>query len=134
MRTIRMVNVIVVFVFLIFAVKGWTQRKQSPKKQTSDQYALTIYADKGSHSGAVTTETSSGLHSNLGHVFIELTHNEKQMYLGYYGQPTDPSKGQLRVDADLAQKGYWTVKKTYSITEQGYLDAHKMIDAWDSSG
>lgn len=133
MKIVRVLNVIVI-VGVIFSAKGWSQRKQSGKKETSDQYTLTIYADRGLSAGPVTTEASSGSHPNLGHVFVELTHNEKQMYLGYYGQPTDPAKGQLRVDADLAKKGYWTVKKTYSITEQGYLDAHKMIDAWDSSG
>ena len=93
-------------------------------------YTLTIFADEGINASSAAAEGTSSRGSNLGHVFVELTNAEKQMYLGYYGDPNDPSRGQLRVDADLASKGDWDVKETYQITEQGYDAAHKMIDTW----
>ena len=56
------------------------------------------------------------------------------MYLGYYGDAKNPSRGQLRVDADLARNGDWDVKKTYNITDGGYREAHKLIDTWGTDG
>src|SRR5882672_266378 len=92
-------------------------------------YSLTIFADGGSTAASVGQQASSN-GSNFGHVFIELASADKQIYMGYYGDPQNPSRGQLRVDADFAKNGYWDVKKTYEIKETGYNDAHGMIDTW----
>jgi len=67
-------------------------------------------------------------------VFIELANGDKQVFLGYYGDPKNPSRGQLRVDADLFLNGYWDVKKTYDISEEGYNKAHEVIDGWGRNG
>jgi hypothetical protein len=91
-------------------------------------YTVTIFANPGSDASSVAQQASSG-GFNFGHVFVGLTNGDKQMYLGYYGDPTNPARGQLRVDADLAANG-WLYKKTYEITEQGYRAAHEMIDTW----
>ena len=93
-------------------------------------YTLTIFADEGINASSAAAQGTSSRGPNLGHVFVQLTNGEKQMYLGYYGDPSDPSRGQLRVNADLARKDYWDVKETYQITEEGYTAAHKMIDTW----
>jgi hypothetical protein len=95
---------------------------------------VTIFADEGRSSSAAATQQSSGQGSNLGHVFIELTNSDKQMYLGYYGDPGNPSRGQLRVDKDLFLNGDWDVSKTYQITGEGYNKVHEMIDQWAQKG
>ena len=92
-------------------------------------YTLTIFADGGSNAPSVGQQASNS-RPNFGHVFIELANADKQIYIGYYGAPQNPSRGQLRVDADRAQNGYWDVKKTYQIKETGYNEAHNMIDEW----
>jgi hypothetical protein len=93
-------------------------------------YTLTIFADQGSAPSAATTNRSSGSGSNLGHVFIELANGSNEAFIGYYGQPGTPARGQLRVDADLFRNGDYDVSKTYQITATGYLYAHQMIDVW----
>jgi hypothetical protein len=113
---------------VIFSV--WALNIGSAWPAPAGPYTLTIFADQGKNPSSAATQASSGGGSNLGHVFIELTNGNKQVYLGYYGDRQNPAKGQLRPDADLARNGYWDVKKTFEITEQGYNDAHKMIDTW----
>ena len=98
----------------------------------AQRYTLTVYADRGKDVSAAASQGLSSQGSNLGHLFVALTHGEKQMYLAYYGDPKNPSRGHLRVDADLARNGSWDVQKTYQITEEGYRAAHETIDNWGS--
>jgi hypothetical protein len=108
------------YVGLLIAVSSYAQ---------NGPYTLTIFADAGSNASSSGQQASAG--SNFGHVFIELTNGPNQIYLGYYGDPHNPSRGQLRVDADLARDGDWDVKsQTYQITDEGYRAAHGMIDKW----
>jgi len=105
---------------LLLAISGYPQ---------GGPYTLIIFADAGSNASSVAQQGSSG--SSFGHVFIELSNSDKQIYIGYYGDPKNPSRGQLRVDSDLARNGYWDVKsQTYEISEESYRSAHKMIDTW----
>lgn len=92
--------------------------------------SLTIFAEEGRSSSAAASQRSSAYGPNLGHVFIGLTNGDKQMYLGFYGDSRNPSRGQLGVDADLVRNADWDVMKTYQISEQGYRAAHSMIDTW----
>gem|GEM_PF-6648788 len=99
----------------------------------SGPYSLTVFADGGAHgtsgSQSLSQQSSSG-GSDFGHVFVELTNGDRHIYMGYYGDPHNPSRGQLRVDADLASKRYWDFYKTYPITETGYHNAQHVIDTW----
>jgi hypothetical protein len=97
-------------------------------------YTLTIFVSEGLSTSSAAGQSSSGNGLNLGHVFVELTNGSKQMYIGYYGDPANPARGQLRPDADLASQGAWDVKETYSITQEGYNAAHWLIDQWGTDG
>jgi len=111
---------------LLLPTVGWPQ--SSPSVTPHGPYSLTIFADPGANASSVSQQASSG-GLNMGHVFIGLTNGARKVYLGYYGDSTNPARGQLRVDADLVDSG-WLYKKTYQITEQGYRAAHEMIDTW----
>jgi len=101
---------------------------------TGGPYTLTVFVSQGLGTSSAAGQWSSGNGLDLGHVFVELTNGSKQMYIGYYGDPTDPARGQLRVDADLAASGAWDVKETYAISQQGYNAAHWLIDQWGTDG
>ena len=58
---------------LCFSTNSTAQRGGGP-------YTLTIFADGGANGPTDTTQGSSGHGSNLGHVFVELTNGDKQMY------------------------------------------------------
>lgn len=122
-RTRKIGNLALLPICLLLVISG--------KAQTGP-YSLTVFADSGAHGSSVSQQASSG-GSNMGHVFVELTNGDKHAFIGYYGDPRNPSKGQLRVDADLVSGGYWDVKKTYSVTKQGYDSAHQVIDTWGTS-
>jgi hypothetical protein len=119
-----------IFLVAIFSPHVLGQKTTTNSQASNGPYTLTIFADEGTNASVASLQSTSSRGSSLGHVFVDLTNGNKNVYLGFYGDPTNPARGQLRVDADLAQNGDWDVKNTYPITHDGYLAAHQMIDIW----
>ena len=135
MRPTRVAVLVCCFACLVVCAHAWSQKKKhGSKPRESSIYLLTIYAELGANSAANTSQSAEESRSNMGHVFIELGHDEKKAILGFYPVSKDKTRGEWRVNADLVQTNAWTVKQTYQITAQGYEDAHKMIDSWHQTG
>jgi hypothetical protein len=114
----------------IATLLSWTPL---PATAQNGPYTITIFADSGAGPSTSAPDGTSGSGPNLGHVFIELANGDKQMFIGYYGYGPSgrmPTKGQLRVDADLFRNGDYDVSKTYQITSTGYINAHQLLDIW----
>src|SRR4051812_23511422 len=82
------------------------------------RYTITVFVDEGPQTtsgqvqaarNASRNSDSSGMIVKTGHVFVGLSNGDINTYLGFYG---DKERGQVRVDTDLAQNGYYDVYKT----------------------
>jgi hypothetical protein len=104
------------------------------------RYTVTVFVDEGPQTageqlraarGASRDANSSGTIVKTGHVFIGLSNGDINTYLGFYG---NQEKGQVRVDADLVQNGYYNVSKTYEISEANYHAALAVATQWNTDG
>src|ERR1051326_7795082 len=104
------------------------------------RYTVTVFVDEGPQTageqlraarGASRDANSSGTIVKTGHVFIGLSNGDINTYLGFFG---NQEKGQVRVDADLVQNGYYNVSKTYEISEANYHAALAVATQWNTDG
>lgn len=105
-------------------------------------YSITVYVDGGPKAayeriqaaGHALRGSTSGsvLLGQNGHVFVDLTDGRVNTCMGFYGN-TPSHDGPIRIEPSLVKRG-WSIKKTYSISEQGYHAAFHIAERWNTDG